>query len=453
MSLSILIIDDDAEVRMMVAEILEDEGYSVRQTDNWESASQLIRAKIPDLVFLDLWIGNDENAGICILDKIKKINSYIPVVMISGHGNIEVAVRAIKKGAYDFIEKPFVIERLLLTASRAIESNELLKENVTLKSNRPGIQVFFAGTSKFITQLGNDIKKVAPTNMRIMICGPKGCLPEIVANSIHKESLRAKFPFIEVDCLSDNQDEVCKRLFGEYGKNCAFLNAHGGTIFLKEVLSLSEKAQQLLSDYLNNGLINGNTINARVLCYTSEIDEAGEILENACFSKSLFNRLNVKQIKIVPLRKRAEDIPYIADYYISNAAKAFNVSPKPISDEAKEILTMYSWPGEFEQLKNAVGFALLKAQNSDSIGLKDFPKEVYESNSNIVYSEITLELSQMVNLSIKEARENFEREFLKIQIRRFNNNITKVAAAIEIDRSSLYKKMKNLGIFDCGEDL
>lgn len=452
MNRDILIIDDDAEVRVMVAEILEDEGYSVRQADDWESANKLIRKKIPDLVFLDLWIGNDENAGIRILDKIKKINSYIPVVMISGHGNIEVAVCAIKKGAYDFIEKPFVIERLLLTANRAIESNELLKENVTLKSNCPDMQAFFAGTSKFLTKLNNEIKKIAPTNMRIMICGPKGCFPEVVANIIHKESLRAKFPFIEVDCSANTPDEVCNQLFGGYGKNCAFLNAHGGTIFLKEVLSLSEKAQQLLSDYLNTGLINGNTINARVLCYTSEINKDGEISEEIGFSKDLFKRLNVQCIKIVPLRERTEDILDIADYYISNAAKAFNISPKPISEKAKKFLLAYPWSDEFVQLKNAVEFALLRAKDSDEIDIKSFPREIYESNNRLAHAETILELSQMSNMSMKEAKQNFEKEFLKFQILRFENNITKLSLAIGVDRSSLYKKMKSLGIGDYGEE-
>lgn len=443
MAYNILIIDDDSEVRSMVSDILEDEGYSVKQADGWDMALAIIKEKIPDLIFLDLWLDDDENAGIKILEKIKRLNSYIPVVMISGHGNIEVAVTAIKKGAYDFIEKPFVIERLLLTTNRAIESNELLKENIILKSGKLSFDVAFVGTSTFTSKLNSDILKTAQTNMRVIISGPNGCFPEAIAYSLHSKSSRARFPFIEIDCGFEDQEAVYERIFGGYGKKSALANAHGGTLFIREFLNLSKESQSELLKYTQTGCLNGLKIDARLIVYTSNRNYERD-LSRLGFNKELFSRLNIHQIKVLPLKEHLADIESMINYYLENSLRIFGLPSKEISFEAKSLLKAYSWPGELVQLKNVLEFALISSKGKNVINVCDLPENILNESTSTTRPEV--HISEFMTFPIKEAREAFEREYLKYQMWRLNGNISKIAEFIGMDRSALYKKFKTLQI-------
>ena len=439
---TILVVDDDSEIRAGIAEVLEDEGYIVLQAKDQDSCIYIIKQKPPSLILLDLWLGHDENAGISILEKIKKLNSYIPVVMISGHGNIDIAVTAIKKGAYDFIEKPFQLDRLLLTVNRAIESSDLLKENVLLKNSKTVCSAIFVGSSSYASRLNGEVSRVAQENSRIMILGPNGCMPEFVAYTIHSMSNRSRMPFVSVDCSNDENGEICNRLFGKYGQRSELSKAHGGTLFLNEVLSISKQCQEYLLSYMQTGEINGVKINARIICYSSQKSNS-EIFRK--FSSDLYARLSIHEIVLSPISMRENDLSNMLDYYLENSNNLFGLPTKKLSDNARKLLVKFSWPGDISQMKNVVEFLLLNSSGG-VIEVNDLPVEITASKDFQEQMSNGLAIVDLLSMPIKEAKYTFEREYVKFQMWRFNGNITHVAKHAGIDRSSMYKKMQSLSI-------
>ncbi len=439
---TILVVDDDSEIRAGIAEVLEDEGYIVLQAKDQDSCISIIKRKPPSLILLDLWLGHDENAGISILEKIKKLNSYIPVVMISGHGNIDIAVTAIKKGAYDFIEKPFQLDRLLLTVNRAIESSDLLKENVLLKNSKTVCSAIFVGSSSYASRLNGEVSRVAQENSRIMILGPNGCMPEFVAYTIHSMSNRSRMPFVSVDCSHDENGELCNRLFGKYGQRSELSKAHGGTLFLNEVLSISKQCQEYLLSYMQTGGVNGVKINARIICYSSQKSNS-EIFSK--FSSDLYARLSIHEIVLPTISMRENDLSNMLDYYLENSNNLFGLPTKKLSDNARKLLVKFSWPGDISQMKNVVEFLLLNSSGG-VIEVNDLPVEITASKDFQEQMSNGLAIVDLLSMPIKEAKYTFEREYVKFQMWRFNGNITHVAKHAGIDRSSMYKKMQSLSI-------
>lgn len=442
MAKTVLVVDDDAEIRTGIAEVLEDEGYEVFQAKDRDGCIDVIKQKYPSLVLLDLWIGNDENAGISILEKIKKLNSYIPVVIISGHGNIDVAVSAIKKGAYDFIEKPFQLDRLLLTVNRAIESSNLLKENVILKNSKMACSAIFVGKSSYASRLNGEVSRVSQENSRVMILGPNGCMPEFVAYTIHSMSNRSRMPFVQVDCSNDENEDLCGKLFGKYGQRSAISNAHGGTLFLNEVLSLSKKCQEYLFSYIQTGMLCGIKINARIICYSSQRN-IREVVSK--FSSDLYSRLSMHEIVLSPICNRENDISNMLDYYLNNSSSFFGLPTKMLSDTARKLLVKFSWPGDLSQMKNVMEFVLLNSVG-DVVEVSDLPIEITASKGFQERITNRLGIVDLLEMPLKEAKSIFEREYIKFQIWKFNGNITHVAKHAGIDRSFMYKKMQSLSI-------
>lgn len=442
MAKTILVVDDDVEIRTGIAEVLEDEGYKVFQAKDRDSCIDVIKRRPPSLILLDLWLGHDENAGVSILEKIKKLNSYIPVVIISGHGNIDIAVSAIKKGAYDFIEKPFQLDRLLLTVNRAIESSNLLKENVILKNSKTACSAVFVGNSSYVSRLKGEVSRVAQGNSRVMILGPNGCMPEFVAYTIHSMSNRSRMPFVSVDCSHDENEDLCEKIFGKYGQRSELSNAHGGTLFLNEVLSLPQKCQECLFSYIQTGMVNGVKINARIICYSSQKNIRDVISE---FSNDLYARLSMHEIVLSPVSNRESDISSMLDHYLNNSNSFFGLPTKMLSDSARNLLIKFSWPGDMSQMKNVVEFILLNS-GGDVIEVSDLPIEITASKEFKEGISNGLVIVDLLEMPLKEAKSVFEREYIKFQMWRFNGNITQVARHAGIDRSFMYKKMQNLSI-------
>lgn len=447
MSENILIIDDESEVRSLISGVLSDEGYQTWEAGNENEAFSIIKKHIPDLIFLDLWIGDDESAGMKILDKLKKAYFEIPVVIISGHGNIDVAVKAIQIGAFDFIEKPFVIDRLLLTCKRATEIIHLRKENVTLKNNRLDSEVFSIGTSSFALNIKSTIEKIAPANSRIFIQSPGGMSIDALAFSIHKKSPRKDNRFICHSCLGSNEISE-NELFGTEKSYGYIENAHGGTLFLEDIAYLSLAAQKKLLLLLQEGKYSvGNRIiysDVRIICsaINNTIDT---MIESGSFSRELFYRLNIVNIIIPPLKERREDIIPVIDYYMSRSDQLFGLAPKKFSEGALAILQSYDWPGNFHQIKNIVESSLINSatSNKPEIEEKFLPPELTSSAKEKLDS---LNIAKFISMPLKEAKESFESDYLRAQISRFSGNISQTANFIGMERSALHRKLKNLNV-------
>lgn len=437
---NILIIDDDAEVRSLIADVLSDEGYATFPVSNESEAFTHLRKMNFDLVFLDLWIGEDESAGLKILEKIKNQYVGIPVVIISGHGTIDVAVNAIQNGALDFIEKPFVIDRLLLTTNRAIELHRLRKENIRLKNQRMDLDVISVGKSQFITNLKSILNKTAQTNGRIFIETYPGMGAENIAYYIHRKSNRKDYPFFHFNCSSDTKERTEIELFGKDKTLGCLENTNFGTLFLENVTELSQDCQRRLLQYIQDGRIyienRGNIyIDVRIICSHN----ANLSISN--FNQDLFYRLNIVNIKLIELKNRREDILPLVDYYIQNAESFFGLKPKIFTDECKAILQSYEWPGNIYQVKSIVENSLINALEDVRISKKDLPAELTTSTKDKFAS---LDISKLITMPLKKARDSFEVDYLKAQIERFSGNISRTAEFVGMERSALHRKLKSL---------
>jgi two-component system nitrogen regulation response regulator NtrX len=450
----ILIVDDEADIRLVIKGILNDEGLSVREAANADETMKAIAARKPNLVILDIWLTNSTKDGMQILQHIRKEFPDMPVIMISGHGNIETAVAAIKHGAYDFIEKPFKADRLILQVHHALDAARLKRENQELRQ-RAGGESELIGKTSAINQLRQVIDRVAPTGSRIMISGDSGVGKEVVARQLHAKSKRAAGPFVAVNCatMQPNQLEIelfgCEATSSTGRKIGVFELAHGGTLYLDEIGDMPLETQGKIVRVLQEQVfsrVGGNTrveVDVRVIASSSS-DLQADIAEGKV-RQDLYYRLSVVPIRIPALSDRREDIPMLAEYFIARAAETSGATPRVLGDDALAALQAYAWPGNVRQLRNAMEWILIMATGdaSEPIRADMLPPDITSATPNVLRWERS---GEIMGLPLRDAREMFEREYLLAQVTRFGGNISRTANFIGMERSALHRKLKLLGV-------
>ncbi|EJF81673.1 Nitrogen regulation protein NR(I) [Candidatus Bartonella washoeensis] len=447
----ILIVDDEADIRELIAGILDDEGYETRVACNSDEALTQIGERIPKLIFLDIWLQGSRLDGLALLDEIKTRYPTLPVVMISGHGNIETAVSAIKRGAYDFIEKPFKADRLVLIAERTLENSNLKRELLELRK-RSSETLELLGTSTAMKHLRQTIEKVAPTNSRIMITGPSGAGKERVARAIHALSTRSNGPFVTINAATITPERMEIELFGsemEGGerKIGALEEAHGGILYLDEIADMPRETQGKILRVLTGQTFErvGGTkrvkVDVRIISSTAQNLE--NLISDGNFREDLFHRLSVVPIAVPPLSARREDIPELVRHFVKTISQQVGIKPREISDDVIAILQTHAWPGNVRQLRNNIERLLILVRDGDGPITTEFlPKEV--SHSLPRFQMDTDE--SIMDLPLREARELFEKRYLEAQIGRLGGNISRTAEFIGMERSALHRKLKALGV-------
>ncbi len=454
MASDILIVDDEADIREIVSGILSDEGHGTRTAKNSDEALAAIEARRPHLVFLDIWLQGSRLDGLQLLKIIKEQNPQLPVVMISGHGNVETAVSAIKLGAYDFIEKPFKADRLVLVADRALEASRLKRELTDLRT-RSGATTRIVGKSSIINQLRQVIERVAPANSRILITGPSGCGKELAARAIHEASNRASGPFVVINAAMITPDSMETELFGvETGegrnrKVGALEEAHGGTLYLDEVGDMPRETQSKILRVLvdqNFQRVRGSArVSVDVRIISSSSKDLAAAIQDGGFREDLFHRLAVVPIRVPSLAERREDIPSLIDHFMDHVSATSGMPRRVIGVDAMAILQSHDWPGNIRQLRNNVErLMILSTGEPDAeISPEMLPSEI----GALVPSTPTGSGGEkLMSLPLREAREVFEREYLIAQINRFGGNISRTAEFIGMERSALHRKLKSLAI-------
>ena len=429
--------------------------HGTRVASNSDEALAAVEARRPHLIFLDIWLQGSRLDGLQILGVIKEQHPSVPVVMISGHGNIETAVQAIKLGAYDFIEKPFKADRLLLVVDRAIEADRLKRENVALR-RRAGGEVTFVGSSSDAASVRTQIEKVAPTGSRVLVTGASGSGKETVARLIHQGSKRADGPFVVVNCSTLPAERLEIELFGTDGDtdaealrvSGAFEMAHGGTLVLKEVaelpLALQGRLARVLHEqsYARDGGRTKVEIDVRVLATTAR--DLQEEIAGGRFREDLFHRLNVVGLRVPPLSERREDIPELALDLLKRVADATGLPARSIGEDTQAALQGHDWPGNVRQLRNVIERLLILAPPGGApIRADVLPNDVSEDAPSVLRWEKGGEIMQ---LPLRDAREVFEREYLLAQVTRFGGNISRTATFVGMERSALHRKLKSLGL-------
>ena len=459
MAIDILIVDDEKDIRYLVAGVLSDEGYECRTAGDSVSALAAVDERRPSLVLLDVWLHGSPMDGLEVLDAIKSREPDLPVIIFSGHGNIDTAVSAIGRGAMDFIEKPFEAERLLLLVGRATETERLRRENARLKLDTP-MGDEFTGNSSAINQVRATLKRVANTGSRLLISGPSGAGKEVAARLLHSWSPRASNPFVSVNTARITPERFEHELFGEEhdGKlvRAGLLEmADGGTLYLDEVGDMPLSSQARILRVLTEQSfvrVGGNRqirVDVRVVSSTSRNLE--KEIEEKRFREDLFYRLNVVPVNVPSLADRRDDIPPLVSHFFARHANDHGLPPPEVSPEAMAALQAYDWPGNVRQLRNVVERTIILTPR-DRIGRIEadmLPGEIIHTNGGS-----DLGGSALMGVPLREARENFEREYLRVQIRRFSGNISKTAAFIGMERSALHRKLKLLGMVERreGED-
>jgi two-component system nitrogen regulation response regulator NtrX len=450
----ILIVDDEADIRDIVSGILSDEGHGTRTAADADSALTEIANRRPSLVFLDIWLQGSRMDGLAVLDEIRRDHADLPVVMISGHGNIETAVSAIQRGAYDYIEKPFKSDRLVLVADRALEASKLRREVVSLRE-RTGDADELIGQSAAMNHLRQLIGKVAPANSRVMISGPSGSGKEIVARAVHRLSGRAGGPFVVLNAATITPDRMEEALFGTEPQNGtgrrvgALEEAHGGTLYLDEVGDMPRETQnKILRVLVDQSFqrIGGTTkvdVDVRIVSSTAR-DLEQEISEGA-FREDLFHRLAVVPMRVPALAERREDIPELVRHFAGLISRATGLPQREISDDAMAVLQAHDWPGNLRQLRNNVERLLILARGdaAEAITAEMLPAEIGEMLPTTPGRDGG---EHLMSLPLRDAREIFEREYLKAQVNRFGGNISRTAEFVGMERSALHRKLKSLGV-------
>ena len=455
MAHDILIVDDEQDIRALISGILEDEGYTTRQAGSSQEALAEGSARRPSLVVLDIWMDESDHDGIETLKLIKREHSEVPVVMISGHGNIETALEASRIGAYDFIEKPFNTDRLLMVVERAIDDARLRRENREL-TLRAGGDTELLGKSSVINNLRQSVDRVARTGSRILIHGPAGSGKEVVARLIHQKSARAEAPFVVLNCANISPETMEESLFGAVAtadreaRTGVLELAHGGTLLLDEVADMPLETQGKIVRVLQDQTferVGGSvpvSVDVRVIATTAR-DLEQRIAEQT-FRQDLYYRLNVVPLEVPSLQQRRDDIPELAERFLERYADATGLPKRKLSPEAMATLHAYDWPGNVRQLRNVIERLMIMAPDDDKTDLisgKMLPSELF---SDVPTSLSFDKTSEIMALPLREAREMFEKEYLQTQIDRFGGNISKTASFVGMERSALHRKLKSLGV-------
>ncbi|MEP0520676.1 MAG: sigma-54 dependent transcriptional regulator [Hyphomicrobiales bacterium] len=455
MASDILIVDDEADIRELVAGILDDEGYEVRTAHDSDSALAAIGDRRPSLVFLDIWLQGSRLDGLALLDVIKEQHPDLAVVVISGHGNIETAVSAIKRGAYDYIEKPFKADRLVLIAERALE-NVKLKKEVTELREKSVDAADLIGTSPAMMQLRGAIEKIAPTNSRVMILGASGCGKELVARTLHKNSARSNGPFVSLNAATLTPEMTEIALFGTESENGggrtvgALEEAHGGTLYLDEVAEMPRETQnkilRVLVEQSFQRVGGSKKVSVDVRIFSSTARNLEEDIAAGSFREDLYHRLAVVPLKVPSLSERREDIPLLVEHFIAQIAASVGIPPRVLESDALAVLQAHPWPGNIRQLRNNLERLLILTREDEGAALSAdlLPKEIGE----LLPSTSTggQEGEHLMSMPLREAREVFEREYLTAQIARFGGNISKTSEFVGMERSALHRKLKSLSI-------
>jgi len=457
MAHDILIVDDEPDIRALIEGILADEGYGTRQAANSDQAIAAFRQRRPSLVILDIWLQNSKLDGLGILNAMHQEEPRVPCVMISGHGTIETAVQAIQQGAYDFIEKPFKADRLLLIVSRALEAARLRREVSELKL-RAGAETELVGVSGAAAQLRQAVERVAPTGSRVLISGPAGSGKEVAARMLHARSRRNDGPFVALNCATLAPGRFEEELFGvEAGADASaqprragvLERAHGGTLLLDEVGDMPAETQGKIVRALQEqgftriGGAQRVQVDVRVLATTSK-DLQAEIAAGR-FREDLFYRLAVVPIRIPPLRDRREDIPALARHFMAKSVETSGMPPRELTEDALAAMQAYEWPGNVRELRNLIDWLLIMAPGDarEAIRPDMLPPQVGAAAPAVLKLDRS---SEIMTLPLREARELFERQYLEAQLLRFGGNISRTAAFVGMERSALHRKLKFLGV-------
>lgn len=452
MAAEILIVDDEADIRSLISGILMDEGYHTRAAGDATTALEAVRARRPSLILLDIWLEGSHMDGMEILETVKKDHPNLPVIMISGHGTVEMAVNAIRKGAYDFIEKPFKSDRLLVLIERAVETAKLRRENEELLQ-RAGGELELVGSSPAMSQIGQAIDRVSRTSSRVLVTGAAGVGKEVVARLIHEKSVRGDGPFVVVNCATMHPDRMEQELFGEESstgtKTGILEQCHGGTLLLDEVADMPLETQGKFVRVLQDQgfqRIGGHAlvqVDIRVIASTSRQLEAEIAAER--FREDLYYRLRVVPIDVPPLRERRPDIPDLALHFMETAASRAGTTAKAFAEDAMAALQAYDWPGNVRELGNVIDRLLIMAPvgPDEEITARMLPPEVLGDETMLPRFE---KGSEIMALPLRDAREMFEREYLMAQVNRFGGNVSRTAEFVGMERSALHRKLKSLGL-------
>jgi len=452
----ILIIDDEADIRDLIAEALRDQAYATRTARDSDAALQAISERVPSCLILDIWLQGSELDGLGILEFVKKKHPHLPVIMISGHGNIETAVAAIKMGAYDFIEKPFKEERLLLVVAKALEMARLRQENHELKARAP-LDAQLTGASAAIVQVRQAIEKVAPTSSRVLITGAQGTGKELAARILHAKSPRAAANFVVLNAAGLTHDRMDVELFGaedaavpgSVEKLGMFERAHGGTLFIDEISDLPSETQAKILRTLQDGAFTrvGGTrrveIDVRVIAgSTRDLEDS---MARGSLREDLYYRLSVVPIRMPSLRDRREDIPELCRHFLRRTAEANGLTQRELADDAIAALQGYAWPGNVRQLRNTMEWLSIMASGEANMAVSasQLPQDLLLSNPLMTRPDVNADI---MSLALREARELFERQYLAAQIERFGGNISRTSNFVGMERSALHRKLKTLGI-------
>jgi two-component system nitrogen regulation response regulator NtrX len=455
MTADILIVDDEADIRDLVSDILKDAKYSTRTASNSDGAFKAIAERVPSVLILDIWLQGSEQDGLGILEMVQKKYPLLPVIMISGHGNIETAVSSIKMGAYDFIEKPFKEDRLLLVVARALEHYQLKSENIELKT-RGTYEMQINGNSQSVQQIRTAIDKVAPTASRVLITGAPGTGKEMIARLIHAKSTRANGNFVVMNAAGLTPDRVEMELFGVEDANPTggaeklglFERAHNGTLYIDEVadipLETQGKVLRALQEQKFTRVRGSKQVEVDVRVIAASNRELEQEIAQGRFREDLYYRLNVVPIRLPSLKDRREDIHDLCKYFLKRAADAAGVQSRELSAEAMAMLQAYNWPGNVRQLRNMMEWLLIMASGSkEAIRADELPPEILSSNPILSRPETNADIMSM---ALRDARELFEKQYLAAQIDRFGGNISKTSSFVGMERSALHRKLKMLGL-------
>ncbi|WP_293811779.1 sigma-54 dependent transcriptional regulator [uncultured Bosea sp.] len=454
MSADILVVDDEVDIRDLVAGLLEDEGYRTRKAGSADEALAAIASRRPNLVFLDIWLQGSRLDGLQVLELIKENHPDLAVVMISGHGNIETAVSAIKSGAYDFIEKPFKADRLVLVAERALEASRLRREVRELKTR--SVQADrIVGRTTVVNQLRQTIERVAPTNARVLITGEPGCGKELAARTLHEASTRSSGPFVVINAATITPETMEEELFGVEGGDGrsrrigALEEAHGGSLYIDEIGDMPRETQNRILRVLvdqNFQRVGGATrVHVDVRVISSSSRDLAQLIADGHFREDLYHRLSVVPIKVPPLSERREDVPELIEFFMDQISVASGLPKRQIGSDAMAVLQSHEWPGNIRELRNNVErlMILTKGDPTAEVTIEMLPAEV---GAMVPTTPSGSGGERLMSLPLRDAREIFEREYLIAQIARFSGNISRTAEFIGMERSALHRKLKSLGV-------